>query len=79
MDRKVDVLCEFRTMRLRFVNCAVHSGSDKAFAEDACESFDEAVADVAELIEAAKEVEKDAAILGMTVDRLTAALARLSP
>ena len=48
----VDVLAEFRTMRKRFVNCATHNGSDKAFTEGACEGFDAALAAATELIEA---------------------------
>lgn len=55
MSGQIDVLTEFRTMRKRFVNCAVHNGSDREFAEGACESFDAAISAVAELIEAHRE------------------------
>jgi hypothetical protein len=75
----VDVQKEFRLMRLRFVNCATHSGSDKSFAEGACSGFDEARAAVAELIEAARKVvDRDPLELGFAddVDALEAALAR---
>ena len=54
---QVDVLAELRTMRKRFVNCAMHNGSDKEFAEGACEDFDAAVAAVSELIAADQELE----------------------
>ena len=53
--QKIDVLAELRTMRKRFVNCAMAHGSGQEFAEGACESFDTSVAVVAELIEALQE------------------------
>lgn len=49
---KPGVLAERATMCKRFVACAIHSGSDKEFAEGACESFDEARATVEWLIAA---------------------------
>lgn len=89
---KPDVLAELRTLRSRFVNCAVHNGSDRAFAETACEGFDATVSAVAELIAAtapllslesfANDVEDlqddDIALIWVgTIKRIRAAFARV--
>ena len=79
----VDVLAELRTMRTRFVNCAMHNGSDREFAEGASEGFDKAVAAVADLI-AAADVLNTGIRLGLSTyaedwGRLDAALARMEP
>lgn len=50
VEKPVDVLQELALMRMRFVNCAKHSGSDAEFANGACERFDKAVAVVAGLL-----------------------------
>lgn len=50
------ILHPFRGLRDRFVRCAMHSGSDRSFAEGACLDFDVAVNTVELALDAANDL-----------------------
>lgn len=61
-------------MRTRFVNCATHSGSDQAFAEAACESFDRGLQAISGLVAAAEAVAANIEPMSISEGRLLGAL-----
>lgn len=78
MSAPVDVLAVMRSLTDLALNSGGRRGEDEEDNEPAINLYEDAIkahSAVAKLIAAARGAERDAAILGMTTTRLTAALA----